>query len=215
MSVNKYSLKADGRKHLSADFTVSEFACRDGSDDILIDSDLVETLQKIRSHFGKPLHVTSGYRTPGHDKAVGGSGKGYHTKGMAADIWVSDTDICKVAYYADEISDGLGGLELAPFDGGDYLHIDTRKGRWRALLVRTGNGYENFGRLFPNVKIGSDGQGVCLLQKMLDKFGFECAFDGKFGNETEGALKKYQKANGLEADGICGPLTWKNIIEKL
>jgi peptidoglycan hydrolase-like protein with peptidoglycan-binding domain len=32
--------------------------------------------------------------------------------------------------------------------------------------------------------------------------------DGKFGAETETALKAFQKDSGLTADGICGKATW-------
>jgi peptidoglycan hydrolase-like protein with peptidoglycan-binding domain len=32
--------------------------------------------------------------------------------------------------------------------------------------------------------------------------------DGDFGPATESALKKFQKVTNLEADAICGPLTW-------
>ena len=48
--VKTYSLKKDGSKKLSQNFTVSEFACKDGSDKVLIDTTLVDVLQKIRNH---------------------------------------------------------------------------------------------------------------------------------------------------------------------
>ena len=40
-------------------------------------------------------------------------------------------------------------------------------------------------------------------------FDDECAADGLFGNKTEIALKSFQAARGLIADGICGPATWQ------
>lgn len=45
MSVITYSLKTDGSKNLSTNFKIKEFACKDGSDTVLIDSDLVKVLQ--------------------------------------------------------------------------------------------------------------------------------------------------------------------------
>ena len=36
--------------------------------------------------------------------------------------------------------------------------------------------------------------------------------DADFGAETETALKAYQKAKGLSADGICGVNTWKKLL---
>ena len=57
MAIKVYSLAKDGSKKLSANFAVREFRCKDGSDPIFIDSELVEMLQKIRSHFGKAVNI--------------------------------------------------------------------------------------------------------------------------------------------------------------
>ena len=63
MAIKQYSLKKDGAAQLSPAFRVREFRCRDGTDTILIDEGLVVLLQCIREHFGKPVTITSGYRT--------------------------------------------------------------------------------------------------------------------------------------------------------
>lgn len=55
-----------------------EFRCRDGTDTILIDEGLVVLLQCIREHFGKPVTITSGYRTASHNAKVGGSRSSQH-----------------------------------------------------------------------------------------------------------------------------------------
>lgn len=48
---------------------------------------LVENvLDPLREAWGKPLRVTSGYRSPKLNVAVGGSRTSHHMKGMAADI---------------------------------------------------------------------------------------------------------------------------------
>ena len=64
MAINAYSWAKDGEKNLSPSFKVREFRCSDNTDPIFIDSELVEILQKIRNHFGKPVNITSGFRTP-------------------------------------------------------------------------------------------------------------------------------------------------------
>ena len=58
-----WSRTRDGTRKLSANFTVAEFACKDGSDPVFVDSSLAALLQKIRDHFGRPVVITSGYRT--------------------------------------------------------------------------------------------------------------------------------------------------------
>ena len=59
-----WSRTRDGTRKLSANFTVAEFACKDGSDPVFVDSSLAALLQKIRDHFGRPVVITSGYRSP-------------------------------------------------------------------------------------------------------------------------------------------------------
>lgn len=49
-----------------------------------------EILQPIRNEFNNPIKVTSGYRSPQVNKAVGGSITSQHVKGEAADITSSD-----------------------------------------------------------------------------------------------------------------------------
>ena len=61
----------------------------------------------------------------------------------------------------------------------------------------------------PMVYRGSRGDAVRRLQELLHKKGFDCgAVDGIFGSKTYAAVMAFQKANGLGADGIAGPLTW-------
>ena len=61
----------------------------------------------------------------------------------------------------------------------------------------------------PTVYRGSRGDAVRRLQELLNKKGFDCgAVDGIFGSKTYAAVVAFQKANGLSADGIVGPLTW-------
>lgn len=55
---------------------------------------------------------------------------------------------------------------------------------------------------------GSAGNNVRWLQTELNNRGYNCGtVDGSFGNKTERAVIAFQKANGLKADGICGPKT--------
>jgi hypothetical protein len=58
------------------------------------------------------------------------------------------------------------------------------------------------------MKNGSRGNEVIELQKFLNAKGYNCGnADGIFGKMTDGALKQYQTANKLDADGIVGPMT--------
>ena len=48
-------------------------------------------------------------------------------------------------------------------------------------------------------------------QELLIKLGYDVGSsgaDGKFGNKTREAVMAFQRDNGLNADGVVGPLTW-------
>ena len=128
MTIQVYSKAKDGNKNLSTNFKVKEFACTDGSDPIFIDSDLVNVLQKIRTHFGKAVTITSAYRTPGRNKAVGGETYSQHLYGRAADIKVNGVTPKKVAAYAETLLKNKGGIGIYS----TFTHIDVRatKSRW-------------------------------------------------------------------------------------
>ena len=83
--IEKYSKSANGNIKLSNNFLVKEFACKDGSDYILIDTELVKLLQNIRNHFNKPVTINSAYRNPTYNKKVGGASNSSHLKGLATD----------------------------------------------------------------------------------------------------------------------------------
>lgn len=64
----------------------------------------------------------------------------------------------------------------------------------------------------PTLRKGSSGTAVVELQRRLNSRGEQLATDGKFGALTEAAVKRFQSANGLKADGIVGPQTWTVLL---
>ena len=132
MAVKTYSLRIDGEKSLSKNFKVKEFRCKDGSDKILIDTELVTLLQKIRDFFGKSVTITSGYRNETYNKKIGGAAKSQHINGTAADIKVEGVDPLMVARYAEMIMPDKGGIGYYYADS-NFTHVDVRKSkaRWK------------------------------------------------------------------------------------
>lgn len=118
--------KTDSTK-LSANFKVSEFACKGKGccTTVLIDEQLVAYLQQIRDHFGKPLIITSAYRCATHNKKVGGASGSRHTKGQAADFYIKGIAPAEIAKYAESI--GILGIGLYEDKDGNFVHIDTRE----------------------------------------------------------------------------------------
>lgn len=127
MGVKTYSRKADGGKALTPNLKVEEFACRDGSDVILISEELVTLLQKIRDHFKRSMEICSGYRTESYNQKVGGAAKSQHMLGMAADIAIAGISPLEVAQYAEFLQPASGGIGVYP----TFTHVDVRAGRAR------------------------------------------------------------------------------------
>lgn len=65
----------------------------------------------------------------------------------------------------------------------------------------------------PTLRKGARGNITKLLQEKLNAFGYNCGkVDGIFGIATENAIKAFQKAYGLIADGIVGKNTWRKLL---
>ena len=125
MSVKTYSKAKSGSVKLSANFKVSEFACHDGSDTVIISDELVALLQKIREHFGKAITINSAYRTTAWNAKNGGAPKSQHLLGKAADITISGVTPLELARYAEFL--GAGGIGLYQ----SFTHVDVRAARTR------------------------------------------------------------------------------------
>lgn len=127
VEINAYSKAMDGGMKLSTHFKVKEFACKDGSDAVLVAPRLVMVLQSIRSHFGAAVTINSGYRTPQYNTTVGGVAHSQHCYGTAADITVKGQKPAAVAAYARQLMPDWGGVGIYAKKG--FTHIDVREKR--------------------------------------------------------------------------------------
>lgn len=64
------------------------------------------------------------------------------------------------------------------------------------------------------LKKGDQGTAVRELQTLLNQYGYGLTVDGKFGPKTENAVKQFQNAHNLYADGICTIETWDVLCNK-
>ena len=178
MPVNHYDY--NNSTQLSPHFNVMEFRCQcGGNHETLISSELIEKLEVLYATLNcSKIIVTSGYRCPDHDKAVGGTSSGQHTKGTAADVCCygqdgqpisSKTVCCK----AQDL--GFGGIAniTAAYQ---YTHLDVRtSGKWYGDEVYgngtvTDNFYKYFGmeKSEPETKNLLKGIDVSYAQGVID-----------------------------------------------
>lgn len=114
---------------LSKDFSRHEFACKCGCGFDTVDAELLNVLQDIRDHFGRPIIISSACRCDKHNKKVGGSDDSQHKLGRAADINVKRMPPESVQRYLEGKYTGAYGIGRYS----TFTHIDTRSNgpaRW-------------------------------------------------------------------------------------
>lgn len=116
-------------------FTPAEIACR-GTGMVMLTPASIDALQRLdqlRDAMGHPLLVNSGYRSPEHNRAVGGAKASNHMKGIAFDIAMTNVDPHRFEREAARL--GFNGIGLyppqKPSGARNFIHIDTRATPWR------------------------------------------------------------------------------------
>lgn len=115
---------------LSAHFNLEEFVAandtvRPSPEVIHALEDLCRlALEPLREALGRPIKVSSGYRSPVYNKLIGGAPGSQHCAGIAADIiMANDAEQLKAAALASHIL-GIGGIGIYP--GRGFVHVDIR-----------------------------------------------------------------------------------------
>ena len=104
---------------------------------------LVEAvLDPLRTRYGYPIHVSSGYRCPRVNAAVGGKRTSQHVNGEAADIYVGNPKdkamLFSMIYYLLPFDQLIWerGTDEAPA----WVHVSYREGNNRRECLRTKDG---------------------------------------------------------------------------
>ncbi|WP_209426688.1 D-Ala-D-Ala carboxypeptidase family metallohydrolase [Pararhodobacter sp. SW119] len=105
-------------------FSPPEIACR-GTGALKLDPIAMDRLQGLRDRLEKPLIVRSAYRSPEHNRAVGGATRSKHLDGAAFDIAMTNHD--PVAFEAAAREVGFLGFGFYPRSG--FMHIDLGPAR--------------------------------------------------------------------------------------
>lgn len=121
---------------LTTNFHLSEFDCRDGTpvpqQYFRNVKKVANQLQVLRDYLGEPVRILSAYRTPSHNKKVGGASRSFHLTASAADITTKSKTPRQLAAIVERLiakgSLTFGGLGIYP----GFIHVDirTNKSRW-------------------------------------------------------------------------------------
>jgi hypothetical protein len=129
-------------------FSPAEIACR-GTGQLKLVPEAMDRLQELRDLLVKPLIVRSAYRSPMHNRAVGGAKASKHMDGMAFDIAMANHEPTAFEAAAREV--GFLGLGYYPRSG--FMHIDLGPVR-------------NWGEKFP-VRISAFAEEVPPVREVL------------------------------------------------
>lgn len=99
----------------------------------------VGLLEPIREHVGKPIIVTSGYRSPQVNISVGGSVKSDHMVGLAADIRAVGITPIDLAQEIASIADRLPLRQLI-LEYGRWVHVSYGMQKKRHLIATLQDG---------------------------------------------------------------------------
>lgn len=214
MSVAVY--KRSENERLSQHFSVSDFACRDGSAEVPVDGCLIELLELLIAFLSlSEIKICAGYRSVGYAKRIGREKDFLHTEGRAADIICYDlkneivpskTVLCAL--------EALGHRGGAAYASPEMTHVDTRQ-TGRCFYDETDHnspvesffGYFNHPCINPYPEPSRilhryhRGKYVFWLQTALNCRGFCVTPDGDFGEETCSALRAFQEARRLPVTG--------------
>nr|QJB19715.1 MAG: peptidase [Microvirus sp.] len=87
---------------------------------------VINVMEKIRAEYGMPIYITSGYRTPEHNKKVGGVANSQHIYGEACDF--TGRDFKRLLRIIDEMDDKglLNYDQLIIYRKRQFIHVSYR-----------------------------------------------------------------------------------------
>ena len=127
---------------LSKNFSLSEFLVTSTGIENIPTKEVIENLQKLvnnilqplRELYGKPIIITSGYRSPMVNKAVGGSKTSGHMLGTSADITAGNRHLNKELY--NIIRDNFEFRQLIDEYNYQWVHVEYREGDNKGQLLK-------------------------------------------------------------------------------
>ena len=132
--LKRLSMMIDWQRY--PNFSESEFRCRCGCEAFVCDVELLEVLQSVRTAFGKPMKITSGYRCEKHPIEARKKKPGSHNSGAAVDIGCTGRDAYDLLRLlaADERVKGIGvnqkGRHSSRFLHADLISQSPRPNIW-------------------------------------------------------------------------------------
>ena len=152
----------------------------------------------------------------GSSSGSGSSASGLKLNSKGTEVRNLQQDLTTLGYYWAEITGNFGAkteTAVKRFQEESGLTADGVAGTKTlnaiaAAVARKGGTPASGGSAGTTLKLNSQGTKVSQLQTDLKQLGYYYAeITGNFGEKTEAAVKAFQKAKGLTADGVAGTKT--------
>ncbi len=111
-------------------FSKAEFDCKETSENAM-QPEFMVLLQQLRNRYGKPIVITSGYRSSRHSIEARKVQLGAHAQGIACDVAVSGADAQMLVKLALDL--GFTGIGVSQKSGASrFIHLDIapRRAIW-------------------------------------------------------------------------------------
>lgn len=184
--------------NVGGSLTVGEFRGKSRSNILWTDRKTMEAWNRLRRYWGRPISVGYAFSRIWEG---GHTAQSQHYAGVAFDVGQNLTYNQRVALRNFAFNSGLWTyvepISLTP----RWVHFDKRFGI--PACARGG---------FPELRIGSRGNYVFILQDALSAIGYTGAgLDGVYGAGTSAIVKRFQRAHGIYPSGVTNCVTWSRL----
>ena len=179
---------------------VREFRGSSNSPTLWTTTACMEAWNLTRRRYGSGIHVGYAFKRIWE----GGHGtRSQHYAGLAFDVGQGQGASVRNAIWNAAKNSGAWSYVEPQSMTPTWVHFDKRFGT--PACSGTTSGY-------PTLRKGAVGVYTLVMQDALNALGYSTrTLDGKFGSNTESALKAFQRAVGLTADGVCGCRSWTKL----
>lgn len=178
--------------------TVGEFRGSSTAGTLWTERHAIESWNITRRLWGRPIFIGYAFKRiweGGHDRMS------QHYAGIAFDVGQNLDNYTRSQLRNTAANSGAWSYVEPEYLTPTWVHFDRRVGTPACAI----GGY-------PMVMQGSVGVYVLILQDALNALGYTgSGLDGYYGTGTRNAAASFQRAQGMNADGIAGCLTWESL----
>jgi len=186
--------------NISRTLTVGEFRGSSRSNTLWTTRRAMEAFNITRSAWGRPIYVGFAFKRIWEG---GHAAMSQHYAGVAFDVGQNLDSATRDQLRNTAATTGVWTYVEPAYLTPTWVHFDARA----TPPACAAGGY-------PLVRFGSVNNYVLTLQDALNALGYTgSGLDGIFGNGTRDAVIRFQRAQGLDADGIVGCQTWERLTE--